>query len=175
MNAVRLGYHGPMAASMGTDGLARPGSRPTVYAALLAGVLLATTLVLASCCAAKSVQWIPDGEPLTRADIERLARTADISSASDLTTEEAPDARAEVLVWLRRQGPDGERSASLLTQGFPERTASVPVHVQIASLEGTRSLVVVEAYGGASGKLTRRRVWVFDFQSGQLTDSASFQ
>jgi hypothetical protein len=38
-----------------------------------------------------------------------------------------------------------------------------------------RSLVVVEAFGGKSGPLSSRRLWVFDYKTGDLLRSASYR
>lgn len=140
----------------------------------LAAVLLIAALV-AGCCAPVRVVWIPEGKPQTLVDSEQTARDADISYASGTDPEDAPDLRGEVLVWLRERGPDGDRAASLLTQGFPARVKAVPVHVEIASVDGTRSLIVVEAIAGSPGRLDARRLWVFEMDSGRLVRSTSFR
>jgi hypothetical protein len=85
------------------------------------------------------------------------------------------DARVDVLVWLRGRGSSGERAASLLTKGFPERTAAVPVLVRVAKVDGVRAVIVVEAIGETNGPLDARRLWVFEYSSGRLVSSSTYR
>jgi hypothetical protein len=107
--------------------------------------------------------------------VETIAKEADLSPADGIDVAHAPDARVDVLVWLRGRGSAGERTATLLTEGFPERTAAVPVLVRIAEVEGVRSIIVVEAVGAASGPLTSRRLWVFEYSSGRVVRASSYR
>jgi len=141
-------------------------------------VILATILVLAlSACAAKpfALRYEPSGAALTSKAAEELAATTDISALSKTTADEAVDLRAEVLAQLRAKDEAGARAADLLTQGFPERTAAVPVLVRLSSVDGTSAVVVVEAFGDDDGTLTHRRLWVFSLESGAVLRAASFR
>jgi len=146
-----------------------------VVAALLAAVSLAAG------CGGVRASWVPDGGTLTSTEVDELAKTADLSQVSSIDVADAPEARTDVLVWLRTKGADGARAASLLTKGFPDRTAAVPVLVEVALVDGVRSLIVVEAAQGietaqgVAGALTAKRLWLFEFESGSLIRSATFQ
>jgi hypothetical protein len=140
--------------------------------------ILALALAVAcsvGCGSQVGLDYEEDGTPLTLGETETLARQADLSSAAGIDVAHAPDARVDVLVGLRSRGAAGGRAASLLTQGFPERTAAVPVLVRIASVNGTRSIVVVEAVGDASGELDGRRLWVFEYASGRIVLSSVYR
>jgi hypothetical protein len=63
----------------------------------------------------------------------------------------------------------------LLTQGFPTRTAAVPVRVEIARVDGVRSVIVVEATTGTAGTLDRRRLWVFAIDTGKILGTGSYR
>jgi hypothetical protein len=78
-----------------------------------------------------------------------------------------------VLSDLRTQGGFGERAADLLTVGFPDQTASVPVLVRGCSVDGVDAILVVEAFGSAQSMLVHRRLWVFDRATGELLRAAS--
>jgi hypothetical protein len=137
--------------------------------------VLVATVLASGCVSRPRVDWIPDGPSRTITEVVQSVSTVDISAVRDVRIEDAPDERTAVLVWLREQGTDGDRAASLLTQGFPTRTASVPVRVEIAPVDGVRSLIAVEAFGEKTGLLVYRRVWVFEMDSGRLVRSAAFR
>jgi hypothetical protein len=129
--------------------------------------LAVLTLVVAGCGSRVDISFDESGAP--------LARQADLSPAEGIDVAHAPDARVDVLVWLRGRGSAGEHVASLLTVGFPERTAAVPVLVRVGDVDGVRSVVVVEAIGDASGPLTWRRLWVFDYATGGVVLSSTYR
>jgi hypothetical protein len=137
--------------------------------------LAAVALLLAACTSGSRPAWVPEGGALTAKQVDELSATADLSGVSGVDIEHAPDVRTDALVWLRGRGGDGDRAASLLTQGFPDRTAAVPVLVEIAEVDGVRSLIAVEAAGGKDGKLSVRRLWLFELESGKLLRSGTFQ
>jgi hypothetical protein len=139
---------------------------------MIALIVLALAIAAAGCGSAVDISFDESGEPLSLAQVEVLARQADLSPADGIDVAHAPDARVDVLVWLRGRGSAGEHAASLLTVGFPERTAAVPVLVRV---DGVRSVVVVEAVGGASGPLTWRRLWVFDYATDRVVLSATYR
>jgi hypothetical protein len=137
--------------------------------------LAVLTLVVAGCGSRVDISFDESGAPLSLAQVETLARQADLSPAEGIDVAHAPDARVDVLVWLRGRGSAGEHVASLLTVGFPERTAAVPVLVRVGDVDGVRSVVVVEAIGDASGPLTWRRLWVFDYATGGVVLSSTYR
>lgn len=137
-------------------------------------LLLAVTVALAGCTAHRMV-YETDGAPLDTAGVEQLARTADLGPADGIGFEQAPEARTRVLTELRTRGAIGDRVASLLTAGFPERTAAIPVLVRVCAVDGRKAIVVVEAYGSSTGPLTHRRLWVFDANSGAIIRASSYR
>jgi hypothetical protein len=138
---------------------------------LAVGMLLSGT----ACSRGPRVSYVPDGAATTAAKVEKLAQNVDLSAAAGIDIEHAPDVRLDVLVWLREQGAVGKRAATLLTTGFPDRTAAVPVLVEVANVDGVRSLVVVEAFGGRAGALTYRRLWIFNYETGDMLRSAAYR
>lgn len=133
-------------------------------------------VVLAGCTAqAPRLEYQGSGAPLTGKAAEELAAATDISSLADVTAEDAPALRADTLEELRSKGTEASRAADLLTTGFPEQTAAVPVLVRLSSVDGTSAVVVVEAFGDPDGKLTHRRLWVFALESGSIVRAASFR
>lgn len=128
-------------------------------------------------CAARQYELDYDasGSPLTGKAAEELAAGTDIATLSAVKTEDAPAMRARVLDDLRSKGSEGARAAELLTTGFPERTAAVPILVRLSSVDGTSAVVVVEAFGDEGGTLEHRRLWVFALESGSIVRAASFR
>ena len=148
-------------------------SRNRTFASVAA--LAAVVAVLIAGCGRPLFDYRPDSGSMTFLEAQDLARAADISGVADLALEDAPARRTEVLTSLRTKGADGKRAAELLTEGFPVRNAAVPVLIVFADVDGVRSLVAVEAYKGADGKLSRRRLWVFDLKTGAIGRSATFR
>jgi hypothetical protein len=142
---------------------------------VIALAILVIVVAAAGCGSPVKASFDESGDPLTLDEVETLARLADLSLADGIDVAHAPDARVDVLVWLRGRGSAGERTATLLTEGFPERTAAVPVLVQVAEVDGVRSIIVVEAVGAASGPLTSRRLWVFEYASGRVVRSSTYR
>lgn len=128
----------------------------------------------AGCAARYELRFETSGSPLTGPQAEQLAATTDISTLASVTTTDAVAMRTKVLSDLRTRGELGQRTADLLTVGFPERTAAVPVLVRACAVDGVDAVLVVEAFGGVGGTLTHRRLWVFDRASGQILRAASF-
>jgi hypothetical protein len=144
------------------------------HAACAAIVALAAALVLTGCVPAKPVFDL-SGAPLTVAQAESLAKSADLASVASVDVAHAPQARQRVLADLRATGATGDRAATLLTKGFPPDAASVPVLVRVGAVDGRTCLIAVEAWGDASGALTHRRLWLFDFGTEQLIKAGSYR
>jgi hypothetical protein len=137
--------------------------------------LMLVGAMMSGCARSFAPKFVPDGGSLSSSDVESMAQSVDLSPVAGIDVEHAPDARTDALVWLRRQGALGDRAATLLTVGFPDRTASVPLVVEIAQVDGVRSLVVVEAFGASGGPLAFRRLWLFDLKTGDLVRSSAFR
>jgi hypothetical protein len=145
------------------------------YRPVLAALALALTLAVAACSGPFSVTFEPAGPPLTTAQSDRLADTTSTRSLSGTKEADAPALRETVLSDLRTRGQAGVRAADLLTIGFPESTAAVPLIVRACAVDGVDAIVVVEAFAGRTGDLTSRRLWVFDRSSGDVLHAASFR
>jgi len=142
----------------------------------LAAIALVLAGALTACSAAPfTVVFEPSGPAMTSAQTDRLADTADVRSLSGVEVADAPGLRAKTLSDLRTRGAIGVRAADLLTIGFPEKTAAVPVIVRACKVDGKDAIVVVEAFAGKSGELTSRRLWVFDSANGDILHAASFR
>jgi hypothetical protein len=115
----------------------------------------------------------PTGAAMTGVQAERLAAGTDISALASVSTTDAPSLRVSVLSDLRTQGDFGKRAAELLTVGFPEQTASVPVLVRGCRVDGVDAVVAVEAFGSEGTMLVHRRLWVFDRATGAVLRAAS--
>jgi hypothetical protein len=141
----------------------------------VAALALALSLcVSASGCARPFALVIEEkGTALTGVQAERLAAGTDISALASVSTTDSVAMRTTVLADLATRGDFGVRARDLLTAGFPESTASVPVLVRGCSVDGVDAILVVEAFGSAGGMLTHRRLWVFDRASGAILRAAS--
>jgi hypothetical protein len=137
-------------------------------------LVLAATLTACSQPASRLL-FEPSGAALSGTSAEQLAASTDVGVLAGVTAASAPSERDTVLRMLRTKGPLGARAADLLTTGFPARTAAVPVLVRACTVDGVDAIVVVEAFGDASGPLTHRRLWVFDQSTGRVTRAASFR
>jgi hypothetical protein len=146
-----------------------------VLRTVVVGMLVFGVLLLSACTTSTRIAFTADVGSMSAAEIDTLAEGADLGSVEGVDVAEAPDVRTDALVWLRGQGAVGDRAATLLTVGFPARTAAVPLIVQVASVDGVRSLVVIEAFGDKSGPLRYRRLWVFDYKTGDLVRSAAYR
>jgi hypothetical protein len=146
----------------------------SVFSRTALTLLLAATVALVGCGSHRLVLET-GGAPLDTAGVEQLAKTADIGPADGIDVAQAPDARTRVLSELRTRGAIGDRTASLLTAGFPERTAAIPVLVRACPVNGREAIVVVEAYGSTAGPLTHRRLWVFDAKNGTIVLASSYR
>lgn len=141
----------------------------------LACLALALAFAATACSAPFSVALEAFGPPLTTAQADRLADTTGTGAVSGISKADAPALRETVLADLRTRGQVGVRAADLLTIGFPESTAAVPLIVRACPVDSVEAIVVVEAFAGSAGSLTSRRLWVFDRATGDVLHAASFR
>jgi hypothetical protein len=147
-------------------------SRRTLF---IIAIVLGLVAIGSGCNPRYALRFETSGTPLTGPQAEQLASTTDISVLAGVTATDAVAMRAQVLADLRTHGELGQRAADLLTVGFPENTAAVPVLVRASTIDGVEAVIVVEAFGGAGESLTHRRLWVFDRASGAVLRAASFR
>lgn len=142
---------------------------------LALSLVLGLSAVVSGCTLRYSLQFETSGAPLTGAEAEQLASTTDIGALASVTASDAVPMRTQVLADLRTRGDLGQRAADLLTTGFPDHTAAVPVLVRAITIDGVDAVVVVEAFSSDGSNLTHRRLWVFDRSSGAVIRAASFR
>lgn len=145
---------------------------------ILTALFLAVAVLLVAGCAKEApyrLEFVESGAALTGLAAEDLAARTSAGALTKVSSEDAPDMRAQTLRDMVARGTKGARAAELLTTGFPERTPAVPILVRFSSVDGTSSVIVVEAFGDADGTLTHKRLWVFAEQSGAIVRAASFR
>lgn len=154
----------------------RPTRLPCTHkiaSALARSLLVTCALLLTACGSGPRITFIPDGGSYTSEEVLERADEADTREASDLTAEEAPEARQRALATLRTRGESASEAADTITRVFPPDTASVPVLVEAARVDGRRVWLIVEAWGGREGPLDARRVWVVDSETDEVVSSAT--
>lgn len=144
----------------------RPHRRQVPCALLAASLAIA----LAGCCAPGLTLTLAE-KPTSVGRLETDAAQADLGEAGTIRVQDAPAKRQAALTELRTQGDDGKRAAALLTDGFPREFPAMPISVSLATVDGTRTLVVVEAYARDSETLNHKRLWLFDWSSGRVLRS----
>ena len=139
---------------------------------LLAVVALLALMLLASACSRPAVRLVDDGASYSVDEARSRAATMQAGAAASVRVEGAIDARRDALVALRRIGAVGNRAADVLTREFPVDTKAVPFYVEAATVEPREVWIVVEAWGGRTGKLEKRRLWILDRSTGSVVTVA---
>ena len=146
--------------------------RPGIALALA----IAAALLVAGCTTPPALTKVVDtGASYTVSQAEQMGDATPLGKTASLTKAQGPAERQRALTQLRRSGPDGVRTADLLTRVFPASMSSVPVRIEHAQVDGSDALVVVEAAPGKSGTLTTRLVWILAYGDGRVLDSASYR
>jgi hypothetical protein len=144
-------------------------------AALLHALLLAVAVTVAGCASGPHAEFVDAGHVYTTAQVDRFAPGKSAGSAAGVTVADAPAVRKTVLTELRRHGERGSQAADFLTKDFPVVTKAVPFYVEHATVDRRPSWIVLEAWGGRTGKLTMRRLWVIDTSSGAVLDARTYR
>lgn len=137
--------------------------------------LLVATLMLVTGCADSGLEYIPSGGTYSMQEAQTLASNTSIDAVKDTKTSDAPALRSKRLATLRAEGPDGTALADALTLDFPSDTASVPLRIESALVDGDAVWLIIEAWGDKGGTLTHRRMWLLDRQDLQVVGSSSFR
>lgn len=137
-----------------------------------------TVVLLASCvaptaCARDTISYVDRGETYSTTQLQTLLEDTSTDALAHKTRSEAPALRHDAMVRLRSLDGSASQAADMITRAFSSATASVPVYVEHATLEGADVLIVVEAWGKPSGRLSAKRLWAMDADSGQIRFSAS--
>jgi hypothetical protein len=136
-------------------------------------VALLVAVIAVSGCRREAVSFVDLNAYYTT---QQLQQTLGRTSTGDVASKARQDAsrlRHQVLTQLRAQGTRASLAADLITRTFPTATPSVPVYVERATVDGVDALVIVEAWGGPGGRLSSKRLWALDANSGTILFSAS--
>ena len=141
-------------------------SRTNSFIVLFAAATLLAVSLAVSGCAPKGPTYVDAGASYSQSTLASVYALADTSKLASQSAADTTKLRHDALTGLRRQGGTAAAAADLMTKTFPPSTRGVPVYVERALFDGKQALVVVEAIGPATGKLTTKRLWV-------LSDSGS--
>jgi hypothetical protein len=134
-------------------------------------VLLAMSTFVA--CKAPSVQFVDSSASYTTEQTRLILERVDASLFAEEPTSQALESRRSALARLRAQGGEAATAADLITETFPPGTRSVPVYVELATVDGKSSVILVEAWGPSNGALEDKRLWVLDSSNGDVIYSAA--
>ena len=135
-------------------------ARASSFIALLAATMLLAASLTVSGCAPKGPTYVDAGASYSQSSLASVYALADTSKLSSQSAADTTKLRHDALTGLRRQGGSAVAAADLMTKTFPPSTRGVPVYVERAVYNGAQALIVVEAIGPATGKLTTKRLWV---------------
>jgi hypothetical protein len=116
--------------------------------------------LLAGGCSAKGPTYVDTGASYTKSTVDPVYARADISKFAQVSAADPSKLRHEALTALRARGGSAASAAELVTKTLPADTRGVPVYVEWANFEGRKALIIVEAIGPLTGKLTTKRLWV---------------
>lgn len=129
--------------------------------------------LLAGCAQKPRIQFIPEGGSYTTDAAMDAARAVDLSAVSALDTENVAEDRQDALASLRSSDGGASELADLITSTFAADTRSVPVYAEAATVDGRAAWIVVEAWGGRSGPLDKRRIWILARETGDIISSGT--
>lgn len=135
-------------------------SRTSSFIVLLAATMLLTASLAVSGCAPKGPTYVDAGASYSQSTLAKVYALSDTSKLAGQSAADTTKLRHDALTGLRRQGGSASAAADLMTNTFPPSTRGVPVYVERALFNGAPALIVVEAIGPATGKLTTKRLWV---------------
>lgn len=127
--------------------------------ALVALGLLIASAILLTGCGPKGPVWVENGGTYTTGSLSTLYSKADTSKLASQPTANASKLRHEALTGLRQRGAGAAAAADLITKTLPTDTRGVPVYVEKATVSGQPAIIIIEATGPASGKLSTKQLW----------------
>lgn len=136
-------------------------------ASICLGLMVGSTLLLTG-CTPKTPAYVDTGATYTTQTVTSAYDRADISKLAGEPTSASVKLRHDALTRLRSRGDGAATVADLLTKVFPADTRGVPVYVERAVVNGKPAIIMIEATGPKTGKLTTERLWVFDEQGGVI-------
>lgn len=113
-------------------------------------------------CGPSGPLWVNEQNEYTTRTVGAVLDSADTARFEDRKTTDAPELRHAALTSLRKNGEDASEVADMLTRTFEPSTRGVPVYVELASIDGTKAVIVVEVTGPRSGRLDSKRLWALD-------------
>lgn len=128
-----------------------------VTATIAACVALVALLLTA--CSPSGPTWVDSGASYTTQSLSALYSKVDLAPYANTSAADTTAQRHAALVGLRKRGGPASDAADLITKMLPADTRGVPLYVERAKIEGQEGLIVIEAIGPASGKLTTKRLW----------------
>ena len=140
--------------------------------AVFAGLVM---VLFCAACAATGPEWVDEGREYTLDEAKALLNSTDAGDLETQAVEGADELRADALAELRSEDDQAAAAADLITATFPVQTKAVPFYVERATVDGTPTVIVVEAWGPREGVLELRRIWVIGEDSGNVLDSSSVE
>jgi hypothetical protein len=128
----------------------------------MGAVLLALLAVVMAGCTPKGPKFVDNGAAYSKKSVLMVLDSVDISALASKSSTDAPTLRHNALVALRSRNESAAAVADLLAKTFPATTRGVPVMVELASVDGKRAIIVVEAAGPRGGMLKTKRLWALD-------------
>lgn len=113
-------------------------------------------------CAPKGPTFVQVGSLYTTQTVTATFARAQTAELAAVSVDKAAQLRHAALVGLRSRGASGSATADLITSVLGSEPRAVPVYVELASVDGTPVVVVVEASGPSGGVLDHKRLWVLD-------------
>ena len=132
-------------------------------------------LAVSACAQGPQIRFADDAKVYTLAEVERNAATVSVGSASSVTVADAAEVRQRVLARLRQEGSTAGKAADFMTTQFPVETKAVPYFVEAATVDGKAAWIIVEAWGGRTGALVYRRLWVFGRDGGEVLGARTYR
>jgi hypothetical protein len=134
---------------------------------LLAG-LAAMALLALTACGPTGPTWVDAGATYHTTNLKSLYAKASIGDLAKTSTADTAKLRHDALVGLRRRGGSAADAADLITKTLPADSHGVPLYVERANVNGVPALILIEAIGPSTGKLTTRRLWALSDQGAVL-------
>ena len=141
----------------------------------LFSVLTLAGLLLAGCASRPQARFVDGNRTYTLDQVSERAASLRSDASASVRVEDAAEVRQRVLAELRKHGALASQAADLMTRQFPPVTNAVPFYVEAATVEGRPCWVIVESWGGRTGTLTFRRLWVFDRATADLLASRTYR
>lgn len=140
--------------------------RPTVLLSLIVFAVVVAPLL--SACGPTGPTWVDAGATYTTTSLSSEYAKTSIGDLAKTSTADTAKLRHDALVGLRSRGGSAAEAADLITKTLPADSRGVPLYVERATVNGAPSLILIEAIGPSSGKLTTKRLWLLSTQGAVL-------